>query len=43
MVTDQGGAVFQAQHKEKYVCLECRGIISIHDAGCSECQYELRN
>ena len=41
MVKEQGMAGFLARQKEKYTCLECGGIISIHDAECSECQYKL--
>ena len=41
MVKEQGMAGFLAQQKEKYTCPECGGIISIHDAECSECQYKL--
>lgn len=43
MVTEQGRAVFLAQQKEKYSCPECGGIISTHDAECSECQYKPRD
>ena len=32
---------FLKQQKEKYTCPECGGIISIHDAECSECQYKM--
>lgn len=41
MVKEQGMAVFLAQQKEKYTCQECGGIISIHDAECSECQWKM--
>ena len=29
---------FMEQQKEKYICPQCSGIISIHDGECSECQ-----
>ncbi|WP_330581575.1 hypothetical protein [Faecalicatena contorta] len=41
MVKKQGIAAFLAQQKENYTCPECRGIISIDDAECSECQWKM--
>jgi len=29
---------FMDMQKEKYICSQCDGIISIHDRECSECQ-----
>lgn len=40
-VKEQGLAVFLKQQTRKYICPECGGIISIHDAECSECQYKM--
>lgn len=40
-VKEQGMAVFLAQQKENYTCSECGGVISIHDAECSECQCKM--
>ena len=28
--------------REKYTCLKCGGIISIHDRECSECQEKMK-
>ena len=39
MVKDQGMTAFWEQQKAKYTCPECGGVLSIHDAKCSECQY----
>lgn len=39
-VKEQGMDGFLVQQKEKYTCPECGGIISIHDAECSECQWK---
>lgn len=41
MVKEQGMAEFLVQQKENYTCPECGGIISIHDAECSECQWKM--
>lgn len=41
MVKEQGMAAFLVQQKENYTCPECGGIISIHDAECSECQWKM--
>lgn len=38
IVKEQGMDEFLAQQKEKYAYPECGGIISVHDAECSECQ-----
>lgn len=34
---------FMIQQKEKYTCLKCGGIISIHDRECSECQEKMHD
>lgn len=39
--SDQVMAAFLVQQKENYICSECEGIISIHDAECSECQWKM--
>lgn len=41
MVKEQGMAAFLVQKKEKYICPQCGGIISIHDTECSECQWKM--
>ena len=41
MVKEQGMAAFLVQQKEKYICPQCGGIISIHDAECSECRWKM--
>ena len=41
MVKEQGMAAFLVQQKENYTCPECGGIISIHDAECSECRWKM--
>lgn len=41
IVKEQGIAAFLVQQKEKFTCPECCGIISIHDAECSECQWKM--
>lgn len=33
-----GLTAFMRQQKDRYACPVCNGIISIHDAECSECQ-----
>jgi len=38
IVKEAGLVEFMKQQNEKYVCPVCGGIISIHDAECSECQ-----
>lgn len=38
LVKEHGLKVFMKEQKEKYTCLKCQGIISIHDRECSECQ-----
>jgi hypothetical protein len=37
-VKEKGLVEFMKIQKEKYTCTVCGGIISIHDAECSECQ-----
>jgi hypothetical protein len=37
-VKEKGLVEFMKMQKEKYTCVVCGGIISIHDAECSECQ-----
>ena len=36
-VRQHGVAAFLEQQKERYTCPHCGGIISLHDAACSEC------
>ena len=33
---------FMDMQKEKYICSQCGGIISIHDRECSECQEKMK-
>ena len=42
IVQEQGLMEFLEKQREKYICPECGGIISIHDSECSECQYKVR-
>ena len=42
MVQTQRVEIFMEQQKEKFTCPECGGIISIHDAECSECQWKIQ-
>lgn len=42
MVQAQGGEAFMEKQKEKFTCSKCGGIISIHDAECSECQEKMQ-
>ena len=41
-VKTRGMSVFLKEQREKYTCPKCGGIISIHDAECSECQHKVR-
>lgn len=40
-VRAHGMEILLEQHREKYKCPHCGGIISLHDAECSECRYQL--
>lgn len=40
-VREHGVKVLLEQHREKYKCQHCGGIISLHDAECSECRYKI--
>lgn len=42
MVQVQGMELFMEKQKEKFICPKCGGIISIHDAECSECQWKMQ-
>ena len=42
MVQTRGVETFMEKQKEKFTCPECGGIISIHDAECSECQEKMQ-
>lgn len=42
MVQAQGMEAFMEKQKEKFTCPKCGGIISIHDAECSECQGKMQ-
>lgn len=41
-VKEQGLTAFMEEQKKKYTCLQCGGIISLHDAECSECQIKVK-
>lgn len=41
-VRQHGLEAFMEQQKEKYTCLKCGGVISIHDRECSECQEKMK-
>lgn len=41
-VRQHGLELFMKLQKEKYTCPKCRGIISIHDRECSECQGKMK-
>lgn len=41
-VKANGLAAFMEQQKERYICPNCGGIISIHDSECSECQWRVK-
>lgn len=36
-ISEQGEAAFMAMQKQRYTCPHCGGVISLHDAACSEC------
>ncbi len=40
-VQEYGLELFMIMQKEKYTCLKCGGIISVHDRECSECQEKI--
>ncbi len=40
-VQEQGLTEFMEDQKKRYTCPVCGGIISIHDAECSECQNQV--
>lgn len=40
-VKEQGVAAFLKKQREIYTCPMCGGVMSIHDAECSECQYRM--
>ncbi|MDE6961897.1 MAG: DUF3795 domain-containing protein [Lachnospiraceae bacterium] len=42
VVKERGIEAFLRQQRERYLCPGCGGVISLHDAECSECQYMLR-
>lgn len=41
-VKEHGMEALLEKHRRKYKCPDCGGIISLHDAECSECQYKMR-
>ena len=41
-VKEQGMKALLEKHRRKYKCPDCGGIISLHDAECSECQHKIR-
>lgn len=41
-VKDNDITAFMKHQKEKYICPNCGGIISIHDSECSECQWQAK-
>lgn len=40
-VKEHGMEVLLEKHRRKYKCPSCGGIISLHDAECSECQHKI--
>lgn len=40
-VKEHGLAVFMQQQLETYTCSKCGGVISLHDAECSECLFKI--
>lgn len=42
LVQTQGVETFMEKQKEKFTCPKCGGIISLHDAECSECQWKMQ-
>jgi len=41
-VKEHGMKALLEKHRRKYKCPDCGGIISLHDAECSECQHKIR-
>ena len=41
-VKEHGMKALLEKHRRKYKCPDCGGIISRHDAECSECQHKIR-
>ena len=41
-VQDHGLESFMEEQKKRYTCKRCKGIISLHDRECSECQEKVR-
>ncbi|MCD2493637.1 DUF3795 domain-containing protein [Lacrimispora sp. NSJ-141] len=41
MVKAQGIKKFMERQAEQYTCPRCGGVISIHDAECSECRFKV--
>jgi len=41
-VNEHGLVEFMKQQKEKYTCINCGGVVSLHDAECSECQSRIK-
>lgn len=41
-VKEHGMKALLEKHRRKYKCPDCSGIISLHDAECSECQHKIR-
>ncbi|MEG2041893.1 MAG: hypothetical protein RR068_12390, partial [Hafnia sp.] len=37
-VKEHGLTAFMKQQLERYTCPSCGGVVSLHDAECSECQ-----
>lgn len=40
-VKEHGMKALLEKHRRKYKCPDCGGIISLHDAECSECQHKI--
>lgn len=40
-VQDHGLESFMEEQKKRYTCKRCKGIISLHDRVCSECQEKM--
>ncbi|WP_455684939.1 DUF3795 domain-containing protein [Thomasclavelia sp.] len=41
-IKEKGIVVFLEHEKKKWACLDCNGIISLHDRFCSECKKSIK-
>ena len=39
-VREHGLGLFMEKQRDRYTCLQCGGVISLHDAECSECKIQ---